>query len=48
MPWKVRKRGSRFAIVKILPGGREKTVGHSATRKKAEASVRARAQGAGR
>ena len=42
MPWKVRKRGSKYVIVKLLPGGREKTVGHSRTRKRAEASVRAR------
>jgi hypothetical protein len=42
MPYKVSKRGSNWAIVKKLPGGRTKTVGHSKTKAKAQASIRVR------
>lgn len=42
MPYRVRKQGDSFAIVRSSDG---KVVGHSATRAKAEASVRARMAG---
>lgn len=38
MPWKVEKRGDKFAVVKKEDG---KTVATHATRQKAEAQVRA-------
>lgn len=46
MPYQARKRGSGYAIEKRLPGGRTKTVGHSKTKAKAKASIRARNAGA--
>jgi hypothetical protein len=42
MPYKVTKQGQGYAIRKQLPGGHTKTVGHSSTKAKAQASVRAR------
>ena len=39
MPWSVKKSGNRWAIINSRT---RKVVGHSATRAKAEASVRAR------
>ena len=43
MPYSVRKQGSRWAIVNKRTG---KTVGHSATKGKAQKSVNARNAGA--
>jgi hypothetical protein len=43
MPYRVSKQsGGGFAIRKQLPGGRTKTVGHSATRAMAQRSINAR------
>ncbi len=39
MPWAVKKQGNRWAIVKKTTG---KVVGHSDSKAKAQASVRAR------
>ena len=41
MPYRVRKSGSKWSIQK-KEGSKWKTVGHSSSKKKAEASVRAR------
>lgn len=41
MPWSVRKSGKGYAIVRGK-GKNAKVVGHSKTKKKAQASVRAR------
>lgn len=46
MPFTVRKGPSGYNIVKQLPGGRSRVVGHSTSRSKAEASIRARNAGA--
>lgn len=43
MPYRVEKRGAKYAIVNKNTG---KTAGTSETRKKAEASIRARMAGA--
>jgi hypothetical protein len=40
MPWSVKKSGKGYAIIK--PGEHNKVVGHSTSKEKAEASVRAR------
>lgn len=48
MPYTIRKSSTKsggFDILKKLPGGRTQKVGHSKTRKDAEASVRARYMG---
>lgn len=42
MPWKVKKIGKKWAIIKSDTG---KVVGHSTSKAKAEASVRARYAG---
>lgn len=44
MPHTVRKRGTRYAIVKQLPGGKTRTIGHSTSKRKAKASARIRDQ----
>jgi hypothetical protein len=44
MPHTVRKRGSKYEIVKKLPSGRTRKVGESDSRRKAEASARIRDQ----
>lgn len=46
MPYTVRKSGGGYVIAKNLGGGRSKVVGHSSSKTKAKASVRARNAGA--
>ena len=41
----VKKAGGSYTIVKKLPGGRTRVVGHSTSKAKAEASARIRDRG---
>lgn len=42
MPWTVKSAGNHYDIVKKIGNGKIKVVGHSKTKAKAQASVRAR------
>jgi len=42
MPWKVGRKTSKGWQIKVKRGGTWRVVGHSKTKKKAQASVRAR------
>lgn len=47
-PYRIRKRGATYAIVKLLAGGHTRTVGHSRTRANAAASIRVRNEAEGK